>query len=295
MRRAPALLALLALLALAACGGDDAAGWERVETPPLSPRVAAVTFSAGTEAFVVGGDTEPCHPAASCVMPRVPPLADGAAFDAATGTWRRIADAPVPFEWAEVEVFGDSAYLWITGSVRPGTSTAFLAYRIREDRWDTLPLPALSRRPNAYEVGRAGRRILAATWTDAGDTVPEQVFDPESETWSAAPAELRFDPRPAPPADAPFFLYRGALAARSGSFFRTAGLRGRYDSAAGWAYDDRTGEWFEIPPLDPRDGSVDGRAVASAGGDLLLVGGVRWGASLENRLLDEAWLWRAPR
>ena len=266
---------------MACTGGGEQSRWERVESPPLSPRVVAATFSHAGEAFVVGGDTEPCPPNASCTIPRTSPLADGAAYDAETGTWRRIADAPVPFEFAEVEVIGGTAYLWITSYGRPGTSTALLAYRIADDRWDELP-PPLDTDPNAIEIGiaQAEGRVVALTWTAAGDPFPERVLDPGSETWSPAPEGLEVDPYPAPPPG-------------DREPHTVAGWIGRYSAPSGWALDEDTGEWVEIEPLEQGEEWVDGRAVASAGRDLLVVGGVRW-ENLEPRLLNDAWLWGAP-
>lgn len=279
MRRA---LALLALLPLAACGGAGESRWERVTSPPLTPRVPAATFSSGPEAFVVGGDTEPCPPNAGCVLPRTPPLADGAAYDARTGEWRRIADAPVPFEFADVELLGETAYLWIVSDGRPGTSTAFLAYRIADDRWDELPLPPSAEDADEVDVDlvQADGRLVTLTFTDAGDAVPADVLDPAAETWAPAPDGLAAAPRSAPRDE--------RLEPHE-----VAGWIGRYTAPSGWALDEETGEWIEIEPLEEDDEWVDERAVASAGRDLLVVGGVRW-EGLEPRLLNDAWLWRAP-
>jgi len=273
-------LAPLAFLLLAACGGAGESRWERVDAPPLTPRVPAVTFSHGSEAFVVGGDTEPCPPNAGCVMPSTPPLADGAAYDARTGEWRRIADAPVPFEFADVEVLGGTAYLWVPSDGRPGTSTAFLAYRIADDRWDELPVPASAQDGNEFDLAQADGLVATLTFTDAGDAVPADVLDPVSDTWAPAPDGLAAVPYPMP---------RGERLEPH----EVAGWIGRYTGRSGWALDEETGEWIEIKPLEEDDEWVDERAVASAGRDLLVVGGVRW-EGFEPRLLNDAWLWRAP-
>lgn len=95
----------LALAALATAGlgvfvalaaSDEAAAWGELPAPPLSPRETPTGFWTGEEVVLVGGsDAPPCPPTAACTVPRVAPLADGAAYDPATGAWRAIADAPV--------------------------------------------------------------------------------------------------------------------------------------------------------------------------------------------------------
>jgi hypothetical protein len=153
-----ALAAASAAVLGAACGAResaapeearDSAPWQAVSAGPLSPREAALGLWTGREVLIIGGsDARPCPPNASCLPPDVPPLADGAAFDPDTNTWRRIADSPVPFEWAESVVLGATAYLWIPGSSgRPQAAAAFLAYHIEENRWEELPLTSAEPRP----------------------------------------------------------------------------------------------------------------------------------------------------
>ncbi len=92
-------------------GGDDRAdvsdhdrrtptgGWEAVAESPLSARDRAVAAWTGEEVIVVGGTTAiPCPGLSECPAP--PPsseLADGAAYDPASDTWRAIAPAPIAF------------------------------------------------------------------------------------------------------------------------------------------------------------------------------------------------------
>ena len=195
------LVALLASAALvtAACGAQEPAGpekagdsavWQAVPAGPLSPREGALALWTGREVLLIGGsDAPPCPPTASCVPPDMPPLADGAAFDPQTGTWRRIADAPVPFEWAEGTVMDTTAYLWIPGSPgRPSADPAFLAYRIEEDRWEELPFP--SGDPGHFRgIVQAGDRIVAYTGSDEQGEQPDLVFDPAAGSWNELPPD----------------------------------------------------------------------------------------------------------
>lgn len=193
------LLSASAALLLAACGSGESATpdgpsnsspWRAVSPGPLSPRAGALGLWTGSEVLLIGGsDAAPCPPSASCVPPDVPPLADGAAFDPQTGTWRRIADSPVPFEWAQAVVIRRTAYLWIPGSPgRPNADSAFLTYHVRQDRWQELPLPANSDRFGG--IVQAGDGIVAYAGTDEQGEQPDLVFDPAVGAWS----ELQPDP-----------------------------------------------------------------------------------------------------
>ena len=76
-------------------GPSGGAGhWRELPAAPLSPRADALSVWTGSELVVVGGDTEPCPPNASCV--EVASLRkDGAAYVPSTGRWHPIADAPI--------------------------------------------------------------------------------------------------------------------------------------------------------------------------------------------------------
>ena len=68
---------------------------------------------------------------------------------------------------------------------RPQAPSAFLAYRIDDDRWDELALPPED--PHAYQLVTAGERIVAHSWGDEPREIPDFVLDPGSETWSELP------------------------------------------------------------------------------------------------------------
>jgi hypothetical protein len=194
-----ALSVASAALFLSACGASESAApktapdamvWRALPAGPISPREGALGLWTGREALLIGGsDARPCPPNAECVPPDVPPLADGAAYDPQTGTWRRIADSPVPFEWAEAVVLGTTAYLWIPGNPgRPKADSAFLAYRIEENRWEELPLPTGD--PGRFHgIVQAGDRIAAYPSTDEQGERPDFVFDPGANSWSELPPD----------------------------------------------------------------------------------------------------------
>lgn len=194
MARAGAALAATLLLVAAVATRDtpaaDAVAWRALPDGPLSPRESAAGIWTGEEVLVIGGsDAPPCPPNAGCVAPDVPPLADGAAYDPAAGSWRRLAAAPVAFEWAQPVLIGSTAYLWISGSPgRPGAPRAFLAYRIEEDRWDELAVP--SEDPESdFSVVAAGDLVVAYSGSDESGEKPDLVFDPATSAWSELPPD----------------------------------------------------------------------------------------------------------
>jgi hypothetical protein len=203
MHRLPLALALVVAavaLAVAACGDGavapppgpetGAGGWRALPPSPLSPRDGAIALSIGDEVVFVGGsDARPCPPSAGCLPPDRAPLADGAAFRPATGSWQRIADAPVPVEWAATAVVGDVAYLLVPGNRgRPGAPAAFLAYRAGADRWLRLPAPPGDPQRDASLVA-AGGGIVAVSGSDERGEAPDLLFDPAARAWSRLPPD----------------------------------------------------------------------------------------------------------
>jgi hypothetical protein len=195
----PLLIVVLAV-SLAACGSAEreaaraahgGGAWERLPDPPLGPREGAVAVPVGGRTLIVGGsDADPCPPNASCVAPAEPPLRDGAIFDPRSGTWSRIADAPIGISFASPAVVGDDLHLLVPGEPgRPGSPAAFLRFRPAEDAWERLPLPPGAAR---RALVAAGDRVVAYAESDERRADPDLVFAPGSGTWS----ELPDDPLP---------------------------------------------------------------------------------------------------
>jgi hypothetical protein len=202
-RRRWSVLLVAGLLAATACGDDDtsrtagpattqttvAGEWEQLAPSPLSPRSRSVVVWSGDEILVIGGDRFVCPPGADCELPADPPLADGAAVDPATGTWRSIAPAPVAFAHAATAVLGDDVYLLVPGGATADHVTpAFLHYSVSQDTWSELPPPGdgdvLHR-----DLLAMGDRLLAHRGSDEGGEMPDLVFDPATSAWSTLPAD----------------------------------------------------------------------------------------------------------
>jgi hypothetical protein len=185
-------VALLLVVTVAACGGDaderpvvadspGAQGWEQLSEPPVPPRERTVLVSTGDDVLLVGGDQFTCPANASCMAPTEPPLADGAAFDVATGTWRPIAPAPVAFYAASTAVVGDDVYFLASTDYESGL--AFLHYDTGADVWSQPPLP-----PGAWkQLLSIGDAVIAFTGSEERGDTGDFVFDAAAETWTALP------------------------------------------------------------------------------------------------------------
>ncbi|HEV7719692.1 MAG TPA: hypothetical protein VGO60_00320 [Iamia sp.] len=166
--------------------------WEQLDDLPLPGRATAVTFWVDGELVVVGGDTFTCPDNADCFGPDEPPFADGAALDPATGSWREIPDAPVPFSYASVAVVGTDAYLLTSANAAvEGSAPALLRYSPAEDAWTELALPDDD--PDWYQLVAAGDRLVAINGSEEAGRRADLVFEAESGTWAPLPG----DPFPA--------------------------------------------------------------------------------------------------
>lgn len=238
--------------------------WRPIPPGPLSPREGALGFWTGEELVIVGGiDDDPCLPtregasasgfsafrsAALCVPGYLSVLADGAAFDPDTGTWRQIAPAPVPLTAAGPGVVHDGVIYILVG----GQPETFLAYHPADDRWEHLPPPA-TRNGTLVEAG--DKVALVKNQDPEGDpdlwledpdrgVAPDMSFNPATKDWHAIPPDplipswdrslvwtgtelvlLGAEAVPQPGSEAPAFM-------------RAA------------AYDPKTGTWRRLPDSD---------------------------------------------
>lgn len=99
----------------------------------LSPRDAPVTAWTGTDLVVVGGTAA------------AGPARDGAAYDVATGTWRRIADAPGPVDARQYAV-------WTGAEVVVAATSGVYAYDPAADSWQTYEQRAVPRTVASNQV-----------------------------------------------------------------------------------------------------------------------------------------------
>ena len=95
----------------------------------------------GDEVLLFGGEQVACPPNADCAPPDEPALQDGAAYNPATATWRRITPALVPVRYANTAVIADSVYVWAHSSYDAEASPMFMRYSVTDDAWTSLPQP----------------------------------------------------------------------------------------------------------------------------------------------------------
>jgi hypothetical protein len=128
--------------------------WVRTSAGPLGQRYRAVTLWAGGTFYVIGGtshcgldakgNTVSGEAVCGLSLPSAgEAFADGARYDPATDTWRRIADAPEPIVSGQGVVVAGAIYVIGTGRDVYGT---VLRYDPAGDRWDRLPQPGSSLR-----------------------------------------------------------------------------------------------------------------------------------------------------
>jgi hypothetical protein len=187
------LAPLLVAAFLVGCSGSEpssrapSGAWRKAPSPPLSPRESARAVWTGHEVLIVSGsDAPPCPPNAQCAATRRPPLRDGAAFDPRTRTWRRIADAPVGFDFAESAVAGGTVFIATPGNdSRPASPPAVLAYNVQHDRWRRLPTPPRPQRN--YTLVAAGKRLVAYDRGGGREDAPGYLLARDRRSWRPLP------------------------------------------------------------------------------------------------------------
>ncbi len=200
-----ASVAAIAMTASLLTGNDTSDGnsadvatgtWSEIAPSPLSPRSGEVAVWTGTEMIVAGGTDMPlCPPGADCAGPTdAQRLADGGAYDPATDTWRRIADAPQSLTYAQA-IWTGTEMLVLAPRLDPqaegdnGQDAATLLYDPARDSWRTLdPAPVT---PN--QLGWTGRYAVVPQGSEEGRDVGDWLLDPAKGRWQRLPD----DPFPA--------------------------------------------------------------------------------------------------
>jgi len=163
-------------------------GWQDISTELLSPRADALGVWTGSEVLIIGGEPGPsCPPIALCTAPEFPPLSDGAAFDPVAGSWRPIADAPVPLDGTTSAVVHDGL-LYVMAYARPSRGIelgGFFRYSPASDTWEELPSPDGDRN----QLVKSGDTIIAYRESDEEGEVADIRFDIATGTWSELPPD----------------------------------------------------------------------------------------------------------
>jgi hypothetical protein len=150
---------------------------------PLGPRAAHSAVWTGSEMIVWGGT-----PGNDNV-----PVADGAAFDPETDSWRLIAAAPLVPRARHSAVWTGSEMIVWGGSAGPeGPSNGALAdgavYDPAADTWRAIA-DAPAARLSHSAVWTGSEMVVWGGWTEADAAAADGfAYDPRSDTWRALPA-----------------------------------------------------------------------------------------------------------
>jgi hypothetical protein len=170
------------------CGGqasrgaayNPATGKWREFASPLAPRVGAIGAWTGRELVVAGGLSQP-----SGVT--VKAFRDGAAYNPATHTWRKLARMPLG-RFAATAVWDGREILFLGGKTGNRLAVRGLAYSPAANRWRWLPKMPYPR--SGFAAVWTGRQVLV--WgglTAAGIPPPHgETFDPAASRWTALPS-----------------------------------------------------------------------------------------------------------
>ncbi len=255
------------VLVLVRASDDDPVGpevattgqWLPMAAAPLSPRIGTASAWTGRELVAWGG--RPCREG-RCDDETVEALADGAAYDPETDTWRSLAPSPLsPRSGATATIWtGQEVLVW-GGRDAGGPLADGAAYDPEADTWRPLAAAPLSAR--SAQAVWSGREMLV--WGGTVDATGRQVFadgaayDPEADTWRPlAPSPLagRFDM---------------VSEWTDGELVVWGGRAGSQNLGDGAAYDPAADAWRPLAssPLSPRvvRGEWSGRELLIWGGE----------------------------
>lgn len=160
--------------------------WRRIPDAPIAGRYAHAAVWTGRELIVLGGVTD---------RSRTTSNMDGAAYDPAADSWRRIADAPVPGGAGHAAVWTGREVLVWGRTTDDGYASEGAAYDPAADVWRPLPpLPGPRReRPVLLAVpggAVAFARVLRADVgsQERGAVLEIDFFDEATQAWATLPA-----------------------------------------------------------------------------------------------------------
>jgi hypothetical protein len=143
--------------------------------------LAAIAVAVNDLFLVVGGDDgPPCPPNADCAPRSSEPRRDGATYDAATHRWQNVAEAPVGLlDQYPYVVAGEVLYIL--------TEDGLLSFDVAADTGAEHPAPDSDHR-DVHLVSIADRPA-AVSGDHAAGSPADEIYDPETESWTDLPAD----------------------------------------------------------------------------------------------------------
>ena len=186
------------------------------------------------------------------------------------GTWRRIADPPIPPAGGMATVWtGRQVVAWGGGSGGGGNWQASedgAAYDPAADRWDVLPRPPIAGRTGASAVW-TGREVLFWGGQAGAGTIfaDGAAYDPPAKRWRTLP------PAPIGPRTQQQAVWTGKEMVVWGGYGRCCPIDSVIHDPAAAAYDPATDRWRRIADVPPAWSGDDGYAATVADGDRPLI------------------------
>ena len=157
--------------------------WTAMPAAPLAPRAFPAGAWTGRELVVAGGSVQ--TPDGTVKVFR-----NGAAYNPATSTWRRLPFMPRPRYGAQA-VWDGKEVLFLGGFRGPGTAPATrgMAYNPAASTWRRLPAMRFGR--DRFAAVWTGRRVLVWGGVSGrnGTALPPhgEAYNPATSTWTALP------------------------------------------------------------------------------------------------------------
>lgn len=150
--------------------------WRALPAAPLQARANAEGAWTGKELVVAGGESNGIHPTI---------FRDGAAYNPATGKWRKLPAMPGTLSWGR-SLWDGSEVLFLSSTGARG-----MAYNPAVNRWRLLPAMPLPRK--GFIAVWTGRQVLV--WGGLAGSFPTwqppahgEIYTPAINRWSALPA-----------------------------------------------------------------------------------------------------------
>lgn len=217
-------------------------GWTRVSPAPLSARSRpSAVWSAATREVIIWGGVGAGGSAGGV-------LADGAAFNPSTGTWRLLAPFPLGDRWNQTAVWTGSRMMilggyYVSGGVTHARNDA-AEYDPAADSWSITATAASGLGARALVgAGADGNRVAFLGGQDNNHFFADgAIYDGLTMVWSALRAPTAAELRSAARRD-PFVWWHASRIFAWGGFSSAVG-----HAMDGASYDVSTDAWTSIPP-----------------------------------------------